>query len=97
GISGVGSLIASRLSGYTDGDLEIRVVDTADVNVTRVATSFVIARTSDDSGARVLAERLGLDPTTVVTRTLEHDNRLISATLVVGEDYGMIKLNKKST
>ncbi len=97
GISGVGSLIASRLSGYTDNDLEIKVVDTADVNVTRVASSFVVARTSDDTGARVLATRLGLDPTTVVTRLLEHDDRLISATLVVGEDYGTIKLSKKIT
>lgn len=96
GISGVGARIASQLSGYVDKDLEIKVIDTSDITTMKVAKSFVISRTGDGSAAQVLATKLGFDASTIVTKALEYDTRLVSATLVVGEDYRVITLKRKT-
>lgn len=87
GFAGAGFQIARTLNGYVDSQLRIAVVDTTDFTAARVPVSFVIARLADERPARRLAVRLGLDPGTVLFRPLDHNDRLIGATLVIGEDY----------
>ena len=93
--SGVKSLttkLAEQLSGYSDADVEISVVDTGKFDVTNISGSFVISREKDAGDARLLCEKIGLDPTTVVSRPLIDNKQLITATLVVGDDYARIRL-----
>jgi hypothetical protein len=96
GVKGAGVRMASQLTGYIDRDLEIAVVDTSDFEAVKVAKTFVISRTEDGKGARLLAAKLGLDPSAVVTRRLDYDTHMISATLVMGQDYGAVSLKKNS-
>lgn len=90
GFPGAGFQIARNLNGYVDGQLHIAVVDTTEFTVSRVPTSFVIARLADDRPARRLAARLGLGESVIVRRPLDHNDRLIGATLVIGEDYHLL-------
>ncbi len=84
--------IVKRLSNYADSALEVRVVDTVDFDLSELSSSFVISRETDRTAAELLAMKLGLDPSEVVYRPLDHNSRQVSATLVVGRDFESIKL-----
>jgi hypothetical protein len=93
--SGVRSLtgeVTKRLSDYADSVLELRIVETVDFNLRELPRSFVISREQDKTAAALLAKKLGLDPSEVVYRPLEHNNRQVSTTLVLGKDYKSMKL-----
>jgi len=92
GVKGLTREVAKRLSDYTDSVLELRVVDTVNFDLRGLPKSFVISREQDKTAAALLAKKLGLDPSEVVYRPLEHNSRQVSATLVVGEDYKSMKL-----
>lgn len=92
GVKGLTREVAKRLSGYADSVLEVRVVDTVDFDLRGLPRSFVISREQDKTAAALLAKKLDLDPSEVVYRPLEHNNRQVSATLVVGKDYESMKL-----
>ncbi len=92
GVEGLAKQVAERLSDYTGYDLEIMVVDVFDFNLRRSPKSFVVARNQDKTAARMLAEKIGLDPSEVVFQPLEHNHRQVSATLILGEDYETITL-----
>ncbi len=92
GVKGLMREVAKRLSDYADSMLEVRVVDMVDFDLRELPRSFVISREQDKTEAALLAKKLGLDPSEVVYRPLEHNNRQVSATLVVGKDYESMKL-----
>jgi hypothetical protein len=92
GVRGLAREVIKRLSDYTDSVLELQVVEAVDFNLMELPRSFVISREQDKTAAALLAKKLGLDPSEVVYRPLEHNSRQVSATLVVGKDYESMKL-----
>jgi hypothetical protein len=92
GVKGLTRKAAKGLSDYADYALEVQVVDVVDFDLRELPRSFVISREQDKTAAALLAKKLGLDPSEVVYRPLEHNSRQVSATLVVGEDYKSMKL-----
>ena len=91
GINGLAAEIGGKLDGLSGAGLEIRVVDADNVDLKRVKKSFVISRTEDVTAARVLALKLGLNPEEVTYEPLERNVRQISATLVLGDDFGSLQ------
>ena len=91
GAPGLAERLARQLDGATDNRLEIRVVDSDDMDVRRVAQSFVISRTENTDAARALAERLGLDLSQVIYEPLENNIRQITTTLVLGDDHDSLR------
>ena len=92
GVKGLTREKIKRLSDFADSVLEVRVVDMVDFDLRELPRSFVISREQDKTAAALLAKKLGLDPSEVVYRPLEHNSRQVSATLVVGKDYESMKL-----
>ena len=78
--------LAPDIEAVSDMDLEVVVAETSRFKVRPTAESFVISRKEDLTAARLLAERLGLDPDQVEYKPLEDNRGLITATLVVGAD-----------
>ncbi len=96
GVRGLTAKLSEQLSGYSDADVEISVVDTSLIDATRIPASFVISREKETDNARLLCQKIGLDPSTVVSRPLIDNRDLVTATLVVGDDYSRIVcLSKK--
>ncbi len=92
GVRGLAREVIKRLSDYADSVLELQVVEAVDFNLRELPKSFVISREQDKTAAALLAKKLGLDPSEVVYKPLEHNSRQVSATLVVGKDYESMKL-----
>jgi hypothetical protein len=90
-IDGLAARVGSQMNGVADDRLEIRVVDTDDMGQRRVKRSFVVSRAEDTKAAEELAGRLGLNPADVVYEPLENNIRQITATLVLGDDYGTLR------
>jgi hypothetical protein len=96
GIPGAANVIADKLTGYKDNELEIKIVDTDNFDVRKVSETFIISRLEDKSTAQLLAQKIGLDPSEVTYKTLENNYRHVSATLVLGEDYKDVLLTSKT-
>lgn len=97
GVRGLAAEIAGKLDGYADAAMEIRVVDTGNFDLRTVKKSFVISRLENQSPAKALAQQLGLDPKEVIFQPLGHNLQNVSATLVLGQDYPIVRsLNKSS-
>lgn len=79
--------VTRYLSSFSDGQIEIMVVDTVCMEERKVAATVVISRDGDESIAVLLAERLGLDPSVVIVKPLENNYRQVSVTLVLGADF----------
>ena len=92
GVEGLTREVAKRLSDYADSVLEVRVVDAVDFDLRGLPRSFIISREQDKTAAALLAKKLGLDPSEVVYRPLEHNSLQVSATLVIGKNYESMKL-----
>ena len=85
--SGETGLLAAALSdmeAIADETMALKIVETTDFDLRRVNGSFVVSRQIDCRAARILAERLGLEPDEVEYRPLVNDRRQITATLVLG-------------
>lgn len=96
GAQGLAARIAKQFDGATNDLMEVRVVDSDDMDVRRIKQSFVISRTENTEVARTLAGQLGLDPSRVSYEPLENNIRQITATLVLGDDYGSLRaLNRQ--
>lgn len=91
-VKGLAQRLGNQLSDYADPDLEIKVVDMVDFDLRKLPKSFVISRDRDKTAARVLAGKIGLDPSEVTFKTLEHNYRQVSVTLVLGGDYESMRL-----
>lgn len=92
GVTGLASRLADGLSDYADNDLEIRVVDTDNFEISRVSHSFVISRFEGNTAATILAGKLGLSADDIRFQPLENNYRQVSVTLVIGEDWETIEL-----
>jgi hypothetical protein len=91
GLPGIAADVAGKLDGFTDTDLEVRVVDTGNFELMTVKKSFVISRGEDLSQAKLVATKLGLDPSNVIAQPLGHNLQNVSVTLVIGQDYPVIR------
>ncbi|MFQ6007962.1 MAG: LytR C-terminal domain-containing protein [Candidatus Zixiibacteriota bacterium] len=96
-VDGLAQQMADQLAGHVDSDLEIKVVDLAEFKLRKLAKSFVISREQDKTAAKILAKEINLDPADVEFKPLEHNYRQVSATLVLGEDYKIIRLSRTQT
>ena len=86
GISGMTRRVLDRLNEVSDIEMTIEVVDKVRFDLRDLPRSFIIAREEDQSAARLLAERLGLDPDEVTDKPLENNSRYVTTTLVLGQD-----------
>ena len=96
GVVGLAARVADKIADYRDSDMEIKVVDTDNFKIRKVARTFLISRREDRYPAEMLAVKLGLDPQEVVFKSLVNNHSQVSATLVLGEDFETIKLPGKS-
>ena len=94
-VNGLAARGSDLLADYADSDIEVKVVDTDNFDLHKVTGTFIISRHEDMKVARVLARKLGLEPSTVVYRPLENNYRQISATLVLGEDWETLNLAQR--
>ncbi|MBD3402241.1 hypothetical protein GF420_05050 [candidate division GN15 bacterium] len=92
GVPRLAARMADELSGYTDEDLRISVVDTDNFESLEVDSSFVISREDDRTVAVLLARKLGLQAQDVSYAPLDNNYRHVSVTLVVGQDYERLQL-----
>ena len=60
-----------------------------------VPETFLISRTRNTADAKVLARKIGLDPSGIEYKPLENNYRHVSVTLVLGKDYERLQLEKK--
>lgn len=95
GSPGLAGNTADLLADYKDDELEIKIVDTDNFEVRKVAESFVISRLEDKTAAKKLAEKISLDPSRVIYKSLENNYRHVTATLVLGEDHKKVNLTVK--
>ena len=95
GETGLASRVSDKLAGYSDKDLEVRIVDTDNFEVMEVPETFLISRTRNTADAEVLARKIGLDPSGIEYKPLENNYRHVSVTLVLGKDFERLQLDKK--
>ena len=88
----LGKAVAGLLTQFVDRELSFAVVDTQQFNVRKVPTSFVVARDGDKKTAEAVAARLGLPLEQITALPLEHNDRNVSVTLVLGDDYRTLSL-----
>ncbi len=88
--------LIDELATYRDTDLEIRIVARDEPDMREVPRSMVISRVANLSAARLLANKLGLDPGGVFYRPLEHNRDHVSVTLLLGQDYEKLVLSALS-
>ena len=86
--------IAERIEKLSDASLEIEVVSHDRMRLTQKMASFIIARREDKQAAEELARRMGLNPDDVVVRPLEHESPQLEASIVLGDDFDPVRLQK---
>lgn len=86
GTRGLSSGVVARLKTLSDLELTVQVVDMSYFDVSETPYSFVVSREADCSAARLLAQRLGLDPDKVEYKELEHNTGYVTASLILGRD-----------
>lgn len=87
GVNGLAGRVADQLADYTDQDLRILVVETANFDLRQVDKSFIISRAGDKSTAELLARKLGLEDDDILVQPLDNNYREVSVTLVLGSDW----------
>jgi threonine dehydratase len=95
GVDGLAASVADAWADYTDADLHVVVVDTDNFDLHNVAESFIISRQENRTAARLLADRVGLNPDQVVYKSLENNYRDVTATLVLGADWPDIEATQQ--
>ena len=83
---GLAGKLAAQITALSDLDLAIEVVEMVRFDLRQVPRTFVIARTRNQTAARMFAERIGLDAHGVSYQPLENNRRHVTATLVLGQD-----------
>jgi hypothetical protein len=79
----VGS-VKQEIRALSDMELSVEIVETATFDVRSVERSFIISRQENLTAARLLAKRLGLDPSEVEYKPLVNNRKHVTATLVLG-------------
>lgn len=86
GDPGLGHQSLAVIQAAADQQISIEVVEKRAFEVREVAQSFVVSRQEDLRAARLLAERLGLDPGAAEYKPLVNNRQQLTATLVLGSD-----------
>jgi len=89
--------IAGEVEGLADEALAIDVVEVDRYDLRSVTRTMIISRLEDKTSAEHLAVRLGLDPSEVTYKPLEHNRRQVTATLVAGPDFDSVLSALEST
>lgn len=89
----LGRAVAGVLTRTIDHRMSFAVVDTTRFSSRKVHRSFVVARDNDPVAARAVAQKLGIEADRVTVLPLEHNNRNVSVTLVLGDDYRSLSLS----
>ncbi len=84
--AGLARKVKAGLKDIAKGEMQIEIVDSDRFELRNVLRSFIIAREEDPTTARMLAERLGLNPDEVSYKPLLNNNQHATATLVLGND-----------
>ncbi len=79
--------VKARLADIDPAAIEVELVDSTRLVSRAIPRSLLISRLEDNDPARKLAVRLGLTADDVLYRPLADNPSLISATLVIGEDF----------
>ena len=66
GVAGAETRLARQLNGYTGKGLNLLVVETNSFELKKVMASFIVSRQPDDCDAKLLATRIGLEPSDVI-------------------------------
>jgi hypothetical protein len=88
----LGKAVAGVLARTIDHRMSFAVVDTARFSSRKVHRSFLVARDNDPVAAKAVAQLLGIEADRVTVLPLEHNNRNVSVTLVLGDDYRSLSL-----
>ncbi|MEW5994498.1 MAG: hypothetical protein AB1744_08895, partial [Candidatus Zixiibacteriota bacterium] len=72
GSKGLEKEAAGMLSEFADPRLEIEIVGMEELAWQDLPQTFVVSRVKDKTAAKLLARRLGLDPSDVIHEPLEH-------------------------
>lgn len=75
---------AKQIERLSDLELSIEVVEKGSFDLRAVDRSLVISRQKDLTAARLLAARLGLEPSDVEYKPLVNDKNFVDATLIFG-------------
>ncbi len=94
GTDGAASKVTRALPSLIKLPLDVKIVDVADFNSYDIAQSFVISRQDDLTAAEILARQLGLDAGNIEFEPIENNYKSITATLVVGQDFGTAILER---
>lgn len=78
--------IADNLVSLSDSVLDITVIDRVQFVTRRIERSLIISRDANVSSARMLADKLGLNPDEVEHVPLEMNSAQATVTLVIGQD-----------
>ncbi len=78
--------LTRQIESASDLDLSVAVIETDRFEVRPVQRSFVLSRLEDVTAAKLLAQRLGLDPDEVEYKPLDNNQAVVTATLVIGVD-----------
>lgn len=89
GEKGLANRLANKIEMAVENPLAVRVIDTDNFDNFGVEKTFIISRKSDLKAANLLADQLGLEEA-VTYREIEDNYRDIGATLVLGNDYGIV-------
>ena len=87
GENGQADKIAKALTGYSDHELEIEVVELDRFDIRKIDSSVIISRERNTEASALLAHRLGINNDDIVYKPLDNNVRQISATLVIGRDF----------
>jgi len=76
--------VTRDIEALSDPELSVEIVETAIFDVRSVERSFIISRQENLTAARLLAKRLGLEPSEVEYKPLVNNRKHVTATLVLG-------------
>lgn len=79
--------VKGQLAAIDPSEMEIELVDSSRLESRAIPRSLLISRLEENEPARKLAVQLGLTEDDVLYRPLADNPSLISATLVIGEDF----------
>ena len=89
--------IGKWLKAQADSSFAIDVVETDRYELRSAARTLIVSRIEDETAARMLANRIGLDPSEVIYKPLEHNTNQATATLIVGSDFDRIRSLQQTT
>ncbi len=94
--NGLEESLREYLNGLEKTDLQLDIVKTSRFTQQPSKETFVISRTKDDAGVKVLAELLEIDLEKIQYSELKHNKNHLNATIIIGKDSIIEALLKKT-